>query len=448
MLTKAARIYNTGRILSLVMRNSRYAFNTLPRIKEDQSRNVRLIAAYAYGYVPFYTDTMNRLGLRPHDFQSVDDLKKLPVIERVDVQKDPEYFVSTEKPVDEYHKNITGGSTGAPLEVYNDSGALMDTFAHSERGRSIVSRLLDRRYGYRVTFISPPGCNALRMMNFRNRRMKIPSLLRPEQQNLSLYDPPERNIELINRFRPDLIYSYGSYLSLIFAYLQKNDMRFHRPVAAVYSADGIQPGMRNLIMQDYGIPLFSWYQAIEGFKIAFECEKHMGMHINMDLYPVRIVDIEGNDVPDGETGEVVLSNLVNRGTVLLNYRLGDIASIMAGPCSCGRSLPLLSFIPGRTSDLITLPDGRRIHPQRVSMIIGWDRSVLQYQIEQDSMNHLTVRLIETAGSDRDQTAKQIEKGFFEAFGKDMRITVEFVDSLDTTEGGKHRVVISRMKRAP
>jgi len=447
MFTKAAQIYNTGHAAYNVMRNTRYGFRPLSRIRRDQSQNIRSMAAYAYRYVPFYTDTMKRLGLGPHDFQSVDDLKKLPVVERMDVQKDPEYFVSTEKPVDEYHKNITGGSTGAPLEVYHDAGTLMDTFAHSERGRSIVSRLLERRYGYRVTFISPPGCNAQRMMKFRNRRMKIPSLLRPEQQNLSLYDPPEKNITLINRFRPDLIYSYGSYLSLIFAYLQKNDMRFHRPVAAVYSADGIQPGMRNLIMQDYGIQLFSWYQAIEGFKIAFECEEHRGMHINMDLYPVRIVDENGNDVPEGETGEVVLSNLVNRGTVLLNYRLGDIASIMPGPCSCGRSLPLLSFIPGRTSDLITLPDGRRVHPQRVSMIIGWDRSVLQYQIEQDSMNHLTVRLIETAGSDIKKTARQIEKGFLEAFGKDMRITVEFVDFLDTTEGGKHRVVISRLERA-
>jgi len=71
---------------------------------------------------------------------------------------------------------------------------------------------------------------------------------------------------------------------------------------------------------------------------------------------------------DGESGDVVVSNLVNRATVLLNYRLGDIARKLSRTCPCGRSLPLLSFPEGRNDEYLQLASGKVMHPQSVRTV--------------------------------------------------------------------------------
>ena len=78
-------------------------------------------------------------------------------------------------------------------------------------------------------------------------------------------------------------------------------------------------------------------------EIGFECENHLGLHLNVDLYPVRIAEATGQDLPVGRNSEGGALNLVNPATVLLNYRLGDLAAFLPGKCLCGRSLPMLSF---------------------------------------------------------------------------------------------------------
>ena len=93
-----------------------------------------------------------------------------------------------------------------------------------------------------------------------------------------------------------------------------------------FSSDAMTPEGRALIQERFGIPVLGRYGAIEALKIGYTCEAEVGYHLHEDLCHVRIVD-----------DEVVLSNLVNRGTILLNYRLGDIASRLEEPCPCGRS---------------------------------------------------------------------------------------------------------------
>ena len=96
--------------------------------------------------------------------------------------------------------------------------------------------------------------------------------------------------------------------------------------------------------------VLSVYQAVEIGIIGWECERQCGHHLNVDLCPIRILDSDRRELPIGESGQVVTSNLVNRGTVLLNYMLGDLATRLPEPCGCGRSLPLLSHVQGRTTD--------------------------------------------------------------------------------------------------
>jgi len=147
----------------------------------------------------------------------------------------------------------------------------------------------------------------------------------------------------MNDYRPDVLHTYGSYLGILFSYLAETGAPFHKPKVVTYSSDSLSDSTRRLIQDRFGIPVFSAYQANEALKIGFECEHHTGLHINIDLYPLRVVDLACHDLPVGETGYVVVSNLVNKGTVLLNYQIGDLAALLPQPCTCGRTLPLLSF---------------------------------------------------------------------------------------------------------
>jgi phenylacetate-CoA ligase len=421
---------------------SRLPFKPLKTIKRIQSQRVRKMVAHAYRTVPYYRETMDRLGLRIEDFQNAEDLARLPLIEPSQLQRHPEYFTSTAQPINRYLHLHTGGSTGDPRSVYHTSAAIFQNAAHGERERCILTSLIGKPFGYRETVIASPNCTAHKLQAFCQSQALFPGRLRINRQYISLMDSTEENIRLINQFQPDVIQSYGSYLAILFSYLADTGVSFHRPKVISFSSDGLADSVRQLIQEQFGIPVFSSYQANEALKLGFECERHWGFHLNVDLYPVRVVDAAGRDLPTGDVGEVVVSNLVNPATVLLNYRLGDLASFLPEECLCGRSLPMLSFTPGRSDDLITLPSGRLIHPQAVRTIFTVEEQVWQYQIVQHSSTRFGIKIVASKAAHRQKLTERVAARFAERFGSEVSTDISFADSIDRTASGKARPVIS------
>jgi len=432
---------------AFILRNTagqmQYPFRPLWKIRQDQNRNVSRMIGYAYKHVPYYRETMKRMNLDPSDFTCAEDIEKLPLLTKQDIQKDPEYYVSKELPVDAYLQHLTGGSTGIKLVFYEDPASSFLRNAHSERARGIVSNIVGKRTGYRVTSIALHESAALQVERFTRDSSWVPRAMRMKRQALSILDPPEKNIELINRFRPDAIATYGSYVAMMFAYVEKTGVYFHVPRVILYGADFLPAQTRNLISHKYGVSVLSRYQAIEAPRMGFECDHHRGIHLNLDLYPVRIVDSDGRSLPDGERGEVVVSNLVNRGSVVLNYMLDDVASIRSEKCTCGRSLPLMDMHLGRMDDIVRLPNGSSIHPITVQYLVAWE-DVLQYQVIQETLTHFKVNLVVRPAADTNEIEKSLKIKFEKEFGREISISVRFVEEIERTESGKYRVVISRI----
>jgi phenylacetate-coenzyme A ligase PaaK-like adenylate-forming protein len=115
----------------------RYPFKPLAEIEVDRDRRVRRMVTYAYRYVPYYRAIIDRLGLRPDDFQTASDLSKLPILEREQLQRDPESLVSTEQPLSSYLAVRSSGSTGAPSSFYYDARTVLQDAAFGERARRI-----------------------------------------------------------------------------------------------------------------------------------------------------------------------------------------------------------------------------------------------------------------------------------------------------------------------
>ncbi len=441
------RLYWTAYAAWHLRAQGSYPYRSLAAIKRDQSRRVRSIVAYAYRSVPYYRETMDRLGLAPTDFSHAQDLAKLPLLERWQIQRDPLYYVSTAQPLERCLVVRNSGSTARPCLFYFDPATACMYAATNGRGRSVWAPLLDRGVGYRQTHIGSPRGSSGGFQSFYGQYIIAPPGVAVHRQRLSLLDPPEKNVPLINEFQPDVIVAFGSYLAMLFHYLKQSGRAMHRPKVLLYSGDGLPDSARRLIEDHFGLPIFGSYEATESYNIGFECEAHKGLHLNIDLCHTRVVDAEGHTLPDGESGHVVVSNLLNRATVLLNHRLGDVAATLSEPCLCGRSLPLLSQLHGRSDDYVRLPSGRWVHPQVMPIMIRHCTEPWEHQVVQETESRFVVSVVPREDCDQMQTRRCIQERFAEELGGDIVVEVRFVDTIDRTAAGKVRNVISMASKA-
>jgi phenylacetate-CoA ligase len=443
------RLKWTAYLAFQMVNQPRMPFLPFETIKRIEGRRVRAMVAHAYRTVPYYKETLDRLGLGIEDFRSADDLARLPVIEPHQLQTDPEYFLSKARPLSSYVKLLTGGSTGDPRQVFHSRYGILQNAGHGERERPLIASILGRRLGYRETVLISPHSACEKLQDLSRSGTIVPSRFAIRRQYLSIMDPPAVNVPLLNEFKPDVIETYGSYLAMLFSYLADTGVQFHRPRVLRYSSDSLPENTRRVITERFGIPVFSAYQANEALKMGFECECHTGYHLNIDLYPLRIADAEGRSLPDGETGEVFISNTVNSATVLLNYRLGDLAAIIPDACPCGRTLPMLTFPPGRSDDLLELPSGETVHPQIARSIFTPEAEVWQFQVTQTSRTSFTAEVVVAKSADLAALRARVMTRFAERFGQQVAVDLSFVDHIDRIVGGKFRTVISmRAARRP
>lgn len=420
-------------------RQARFPFRSSSAIEADQRRRVAEVVSHAYHHVPYYRETMRGLGLVPGDFATAADLARLPVLERLEVQRDPERFVSDAQPIERYVPLQTGGSSGQPLTIYADRFALVQRAAFHQRAGSLHRRMARRPFGCRTLLIGRPPVESRRSIGQMLARLR--KLAGAEVRRASNREPLERSIEEIDSFRPHIVWSHGSYLEALFVSLQSSGRRIHLPRLVLYGGDAMSTGGRALISEGCGIPVLGVYGAQEAVWPGFECGAHLGFHLNVDINPIRVIDEGGREVPDGESGEVVVSNLVNRGSILLNYRLGDVARKLPTRCPCGRTLPLLSFVEGRVGDWVQTRNGERMHEGAVRGQFSDEREVRRYQVVQRALSHFAISLVTAPDCDQTRLRARLAAKFAALLGEGTTIEVAFVDDLPRTPGDKARTVV-------
>lgn len=417
---------------------SRFPFVDPEEIRAARDRAVRRIVAHAWRSVPAYEEAMRDRALRPEDFRTAEDLALLPLLDSHDLQIRPDQLHSVDHPPDRGLTLRSGGSTGTPHGVSHDPGALIANVAHGERDRALVAEHVGRWAGYRQLSFAPPFASGPEIQAFVAQRTIRPHGLRIERRAASVFEDFETAAARIDRERPDVVQGYGSYIGSLFRHIATSGAVRHRPRVVTYSSDALSDANRALIEEGLGIPVLGRYQAIEALKIAFQCGAGPWMHVNEDLYPVRIVDEGGNTIADGEPGQVVISNLVNRATVLLNYRLEDRARRLPGPCPCGRTLPRMSLPEGRSDDWIALPSGEILHPLAVRTLFVDEAAVWEYQVIQETPSRFRVNLVVDPAADRHQLERRVEAKFTARLGPGTTVTLAFVGALTRTSGGKVR----------
>jgi phenylacetate-CoA ligase len=406
------------------------------RVRTRADARARAIADYAAAHVPYY-----RRLFRPGEIRGVADLAELPLLDKAAVRDDPAAFRSSAPDASEGLSLRTTGSTWEPLTVFHDRCSLLLNIAFAERERAVETHFVGRSFRYVAldlglgrTITTPQEVRA-----FYDRACYRP--LRPRHHAAGVDEPLEDVVATLARLQPDVLRGYGTYIELLFRTAEARKLELHRPRVAVYTADGMTDEGRRLVEERFGVPVLSQYSAVEAFRIGYFCEERSAHHLHEDLCALSLVGANGRPVPDSEPGEVVVSNLVNRGTVLLNYRLGDVARIVPGRCACGRTSRLLSAVEGRTSQVVRLPDGSVVHPFAVWAPMKLLDGVVRYQLVQHESDRFELRLQTVDRATYDSVAARVTTEL-RTILRGATVEPTYHDRLEQGRGGKFSPVVA------
>jgi len=433
-------------VLWNLRRESRLPYWPLERVIGMQRRRIRSIVKHAWDNVPFYREAMREAGIGPRDIQTSADLALLPILTKEEIARDPGRFESRRhaRGAIALHSSGTGGLR---TRIRYNPAALFLALAHGQRNRLAMASILGRALGYREADVGRPAALGITLRDFYNQHAWNPRGVDLDRIRLSTEAPYEENLDRLNQFRPDVLCGYGSYIGAFFRWIHARQVCFHPPRMVMYGADLLSAADHALIEEEYGIPVWSIYQASEALRIGYFCERRREFHLCLDDVAVRVIDAQGRNVEPGGAGELVLSNLTNRATVLLNLRMGDIVTLGERPCDCGRSLPTIRSIDGRADDLLAMPDGTEVHALALIWRLQNVPGVIQVQLVQEALRRFRVRVVLDTAADPYQVRVGLEAGLRTALHEDLTVDVEPLEHIPPQPSGKVKAVVRRFRHA-
>jgi len=437
------RIFRSAFLAWQLLGQHRVPYWSGQKLEKVQNRKVRNLVRFASRHVPWYRELFSSQNLDPRDFKDVSDLSRLPILTSLQVKKDSHLF-RPEGVGGETLRLISSGTTGVHKEIDHGPFSIFTNAAHGERLRHFTAGQKKGPSNYREAMIViPQGSAGQELQQYVRRKAYIPGWRVPRRKYFSMLDDMSSIVSQLDEFEPDVIRGYGSALTLLFEEVFRTGRSFHRPACLVYSADKMAPALKSKIMEEFKIPVYGIYSSVECLQIGFECERHRGYHLNEDCYPLRVVDHQNRPLADGETGRIIVSNLINRSFVLLNYELGDEGRIVPGDCGCGRKLRMLDLEVSRFADQVELKDGIKVHPVTFLEVLDYEKAIWQHQIVEQEDGSFDILLVTDPSADREKMVRRLEEEFGRWFQGRIRYQIRFVDKINLTRGGKQKTMVFR-----
>lgn len=446
--SRPSRFYWAARTAAFVAAEHRVPFLPTEKLENIQNSRVRSIVKHAYRTVPYYRQVMHDKGLHPGDFRTAADLARLPVIGSAELSADPRRFLSLDYPDNKTLEMMTSGSTGHAKQIFWDKSAIFRAHAAGLRHRDVLAAFTGRRSGYRQVIVRRAGGTGQEVRAFHQQHSWVPAMADPSNVNISPREPFEQAVQRINEANPDVIRGFGGYIGAIYRWAWTGGHEIAHPKVICYGGEHMHLHDRQLLESEFRIPVITSYQACEAMRIAFQCPRAEGLHISVDQTDVRIADDQGKTLPPGQSGRVMISNLTNRATVLLNYDLGDLGVMSGSPCGCGRTLPVLERLDGRADDFVMLPGGEAAHDSVVLSSLFSVPGVMRLQIVQDRIDSLDISVICEPENGWDGMQSALNDALCRALECDtFKVKWRRVDELEPGAGGKFRSIICRVPGA-
>lgn len=434
MITRRARLYYKE------LKESQWL--SAEKVRELQERKLRRLVHHGYYHVPHYRQKFDELGLEPSDIQTLEDLRKLPLLSKQDV-RDHLYFDMLSDNHDKRRmlKVATSGSTGEPFVCYADQHQLEIRWAATLRSLEWTGyRFGDRqaRLWHQTLGMTWLQATRERIDAWFNRRLFIPAF-EMSDENITQF------VTKLKRFRPVLIDGYAESFNFLAHYIKTHSLEGLHPKAIMSSAQVLPTQSREIIQKAFDCGVFDKYGSREFSGIAYECDAHQGHHVVAESYIVEILR-DGQPAAPGELGEVVVTDLNNFCLPFIRYRVGDLAAAVdpSQPCPCGRGLPRIGCIEGRVQAIIVGANGRYLPGTFFAHFFkDYEHLLRQYQVVQSEVGRVTLKII--------KGPRFTEEGFRELlgqlrlyWGEQTVVDLEIVDHIPMVHTGKHQGSISRL----
>ncbi len=418
---------DTIRVLASLLSLQRSQWWPAERIEKFHRDRLVETLRYAVTNVPYYRS----FGISASSIASHLDLERFPILRKSDLQEragdllaagfDPACLASSR----------TSGSTGEPTIMYFDRDCLL-TCRYAIKMRklfALTSPLFKRLLVIRALPVADLP---------RRKQWPIfapPRLFRIEFK--SLFEPLDSAIDFIEDYRPDILYSYPSFLVDLTQEYRSRGLVIPEVPLIFTSSERLTASTRRRIEQSFGARVCDVYGSTEFNEVAWQCERGR-YHVNFESTYVEVQP--DSSAADDRTGALILTSLQNRAMPLIRFSIGDRGCLAREACACGRASTAFEAFDGRDVDLVTLPSGRRVSPYVVEHWLERHPVVKRYQVIHSEPAKLR---IEFTTFDNELPARDFEAvgaRIREAVGAEMIVELKQVDRIEKEGGGKYQPV--------
>lgn len=355
------------------------------------------LAAHALATVPYYARHRIALEAIVATGAASDAWRALPTLGRASAQEAGSALHSLNLPKGHgpVGEVFTSGSTGQPLRAlrtqsWADWWRAITLRDHIWQRRDLAATLAAVRDSTPGKFAWPRGGVAPSWG--AAERVLGPT---GPAVSLNLGESPARQAEWLARTGAAYLLTLPSNAEALALHCRDEEIALPQLRQVITIAEMLNDDTRTLVREVLGVGIDDIYSTREVGYVALQCPMGLGYHVQSEVTHVEILDDAGRPVPEGGIGRVVVTALHNYAMPLLRYELGDLAEL-GSPCPCGRGLPVLRRVVGRTQHMIRLPSGERRLPMLSS---GALRALLaaapvrRYQLVQTRLDALELRLV-------------------------------------------------------
>jgi phenylacetate-CoA ligase len=428
---------------TVALRRRLEASQWLPRaqIEAEQTDRLRGFLSDIGTRVPYYRALFARAGFDPRRLRSVADLQVLPLLGKPEIRAHTDAMrADGHGPLSRY---TTGGSSGEPLIFFIGK----DRKSHDVAAKWRATRWWGVDIGdpELVVWGSPIEVGAQdRLRRLRDAMMRSRLLPAFEMSSENL----DRFVAEIRSCRPAMLFGYPSSLSLIAQHAERRGQRLDDlGVRVVFvTSEKLYPEQRSAIARAFACPVANGYGARDAGFIAHECPSGR-LHLSAEDIVVETVQADGRQTPLGQPGEIVVTHLATADFPLLRYRTGDVGVLSDEACPCGRGLPVLQDVQGRSTDFVVAADGTVMHGLALIYTLRDLVGVERFRIEQLSLGETAVQVVAGPGYDS-ASRERIVRDFKARLGAQVHVRVEEVSDILPEKSGKFRYVTSRVAPLP
>ena len=418
---------------------------SLDEIRALQSERLVKQVKNVWDNVPMYRKRMEEAGLTPDDIKSVDDLHKLPFITKDDLRDEYPYGLLA-RPLSECVRiQSTSGTTGRRVVAFytqNDIDIWDECCA-----RAIVAAggtkddVVHVCYGYGL-FTGGPGLNG--------GSHKVGSMTLPMSSGNT-----ERQIQFMQDLESTILCCTPSYAATIGEAVTKKGVKDTLKLkAGIFGAEPWTEEMRQDIQKTLGLKAYDIYglTEISGPGVSFECEEQNGMHVQEDHFIAEIINPEtGEQLPDGEVGELVFTCITKKAFPLLRYRTRDLCKLTREKCACGRTHVRMSKLMGRSDDMMVVK-GVNVWPSQIEQVLfqlGYQANYLIVVDRENNKDSIELNVEKTpemaadASFDVEKETGKIVAGLKSMLGIKVDVKIIEPETIVRSEGKAKRVVDKR-----